>query len=126
MEDLEGNHVYRTTVLPAHTPAGCRFYFWAPPYEATADILPTTFATATAARQAMILTGDAGTQVQGKPNLLPGVDAVLYRTKFFGPDGARDWACVFAKGSVMVIVHTHRADSSASALFIAQAIASKF
>jgi hypothetical protein len=74
----------------------------------------------------MIGTGDAGTQVEGIPNIVAGVDAVLYRTKFYGPDGARDWACVFVKGRAMVIAHTHRADMSSSALYIAQAIATRF
>jgi len=73
-----------------------------------------------------VLTGQAGSQVQGKPAIVPGVDAVLYRTKFFGPDGARDWACVFAKGKVMVTVRTQRTDTSLNALLIAQAIAAKF
>ena len=126
MADLEGNRIYRTTVLTRTTPVGCRFYFWAWPYEATADIVPNTFASPDAARQAMIVTADAGTQIEGRPNIIPGVDAVLYRTKFYGPDGTRDWACAFAAGRIMVVVHTHRTDQSSSALYIAQAIAGKF
>jgi hypothetical protein len=51
---------------------------------------------------------------------------VRCRTKFFGPDGNRDWAFVFAKGTVMVVVHTRRKDSSASAFYIGHAIAGQF
>ncbi|MDT4910575.1 MAG: hypothetical protein QOI69_3816, partial [Pseudonocardiales bacterium] len=36
------------------------------------------------------------------------------------------WACVFAKGKVMVLVRTQRKDTSLNALLIAQAIAAKF
>jgi hypothetical protein len=126
MADLEGDRVYRTTVLTGMKPVGCRFYFWSGPYEAIAEIATRTFPTARAAHDAMVLTGQAGTEVAGKPDILPGVDAVLYRTKFFGPDGARDWACVFAKGRVMVTVRTQRTDTSLNALLIAQAIAPKF
>lgn len=124
--DIEGDHVYRTTVLTNHKPVGCRFYFYAGPYEAVADIVPRTFATAKDAHNAMVLTAQAGKDAMGEPNLVKGVDGVLYRTKFFGDDGDRDWACVFAKGKVMVIVHTQRKDTSRNALYIAQAIAAKF
>lgn len=123
--DIEGNHVYRTTVLTATKPVGCRFYFYAPPYEAIVSITTRTFPNAQAAHDAMVLTGQAGTRVIGQPNIVRGVDGVLYRTRFFGPDGRRDWACVFAKGKIMVIVHTHQTDTSADALFLAQAIAPK-
>jgi hypothetical protein len=125
LADLEGDRVYRTTVLTGMNPVGCRFYFYAPPYEAIAEIATRTFASRLAAHDAMVLTGQAGTEVAGKPGIVPGVDAVLYRTKFFGPDSARDWACVFAKGKVMVTVRTQRTDTSLNALLIAQAIAPK-
>jgi hypothetical protein len=126
MADLEGDRVYRTTVLTTMKPAGCRFYFYAPPYEAIAEITPRTFATSRQAHDAIVLTSRTGTDAQGKKGIVPGVDAVLYRTKFFGADGGRDWACVFAKGKVMVIVRTQRKDQSLNALLIAQAIAAKF
>jgi hypothetical protein len=123
---LEGDRVYRTTVLTRLKPVGCRFYFWALPYEAIADILPRRFATATEAYNAMVRTGDAGHQAEGQPNFVPGIDGVLYRTRFFGPDGARDWAFVFAAGRTMVIVHTQRDDIALNALLIARAIARRF
>lgn len=122
---IVGSHVYRTTVLSGLKPVGCRFYFYAPPHEAIASITTRTFPTAVDAHNAMVLTGQAGAQVSGQPNLVRGVDGVLYRTKFFGPDGERDWACAFAKGKVMVIVHTRETVTSADARFLAQAIAPK-
>jgi hypothetical protein len=125
--ELEGDRVYRMTVLTKLKPVGCRFYFIAPPYEAVADIQPRTFATATEAHNAMVLTATkTGTDAIGRPNFVPGVDAILYRTKFFGPDGGRDWACAFAKGTVMVVVHTQQNDVSLNALRLAQAIVGKF
>lgn len=122
--DIEGDHVYRTTVLTRLKPVGCRFYFYAPPYEAIADIVPRRFATALDAHNAMVLTATrTGSDAMGRPDIAPGVDAVLFRTRFFGPDGARDWACAFAKGRLMVVVHTQRADTSLNALLLAKAIA---
>lgn len=121
--DIEGDHVYRTTVLTRLSPVGCRFYFYAPPYEAIAEIAPRRFATALDAHNAMVLTATkTGTDATGKPGIAPGVDAVLYRTRFFGPDGARDWACAFAKGRLLVVVRTQRSDTSLSALLLAKAI----
>jgi putative component of membrane protein insertase Oxa1/YidC/SpoIIIJ protein YidD len=126
MADLEGDRVYRTTVLTDLKPVGCRFYFWCCQYEAIAEIAPQTFATADAARAAMIATAKVDPSAQGFHNLVPGVDAISYRTKFFGPDGARDWACAFVKGKVMVVVRTQRSDTSFNAREIVQAIAAKF
>ena len=125
--ELEGDRIYRMTVLTQLKPVGCRFYFYAPPYEAVADIQPRTFATATEAHNAMVLTATmTGTDAIGKPDFVPGVDAILYRTKFFGEDGAADWACAFAKGNVLVVVHTQQNDVSLNALRLAQAIVGKF
>jgi hypothetical protein len=123
--DIEGDHVYRTTVLTSYQPVGCRFYFYAGPFEAIADIQPFTFASATEAHNAMVLTAQAGSE-QLTDQVAPGVDGILYRTTFFGPDDKRDWACAFAKGKHLVVVHTQRDDTSRNALYIAQAVAGKF
>jgi hypothetical protein len=123
--DIEGDRVYRTVVLTTMKPVGCRFYFYAPPYEAVADIVTQTFASPTDARNAMIATGDQGHHAEGVPSLVPGVQAVLYQTEFFGPNGSNDWACVFAKGSLMVIVHTQQSNLSFNARELAKAIAPK-
>jgi hypothetical protein len=126
--DLEGDRVYRTSTITTLKPVGCRFYFWASPFEAIGDIMPTTLATATDAYNAMVATGAAGTGTIGVKDLVPGVDAVLYKTTYFGPDNAKggDWACAFAKGNVMVIVHTQQTNVSYNARAIAAAIAPKF
>ena len=128
--DIEGSHVYRTTVLTGLQPVGCRFFFYAPPYEAIADIEPHTFATTTAAYNAMVRTARAGHAVQGLPNFAPkaapGVDGISYRTRFFARDGVRDWAFVFAKGRSMVVVHTEEKTTSRNAVDIARAIVGKF
>lgn len=126
MADLEGDRIYRTTVLTVMKPVGCRFYFYAPPYEAVAEISTRTFSTSQEAHDAIVLTSQTGTAAEGRASIVPGVDAVVYRTKFFGPDGARDWACAFAKGKVMVVVRTQRFDTSLNSVLIAQAIAAKF
>ena len=121
--DIDGSRVYRTTVLTKLNPVGCRFYFWSGPFYAIADIVPTTFDTVDEAHNAMVLTGEAGKDASGRSDIVPGVDAVLFRTKFFGEDGDQDWACVFAKGKVMVVVHTERTDLSFNALELAKAVA---
>lgn len=127
VQDIEGDHVYRTTVLTGYQPVGCRFYFYAGPFEAIADFQPRTFVSALDAHNAMVLTATrTGVDADGRPDIVPGVDAVIFRTNFFGPDGRRDWACAFAKGKVMVVVHTQRSDQSVSAVSLAQAIAAKF
>lgn len=124
--DIEGDRVYRTTVLTGRTPVGCRFYFAYAAHEAVADILPTTFATATDAYNAMVRTAEAGAEQIAEPNFVPGVTGICYRTRFFGPDGAQDWAFVFAKGRVLVVVHTQRTDTSRNALYLARALAGRF
>lgn len=128
LANAEGDHVYRTATLTTLTPVGCRFYFYSAPYQAIADILPMTFSTATDAYNAMVATGAAGTETIGVKDLIPGVDAVLYKTAFLGTDAAHggDWACVFAKGPIMVVVHTQQWNVSFNARSIAAAIAGKF
>jgi hypothetical protein len=126
LADLEGDRVYRTTLLTRYHPLGCRFYFYAPPYEAIADIRPYTFSTRLAAYDAMVRTAEAGRQTIVEKDFVPGVTGIGFRTKYFGPDGFHDWAFVFAKGRHMVIVYTQRSDTSRNALYIARAIAGKF
>ncbi len=104
--------MYRTTVITTMQPVGCRFYFWAYPYDATADIVTKRYATTADARNAMVATGNAGHSAEAVKNLAPGVDAVLFQTRFDGPDGASDWACAFAKDSLLVIVHTRQTQDS--------------
>lgn len=124
MEDAEGDHVYRTSVITTTTPHGCRFYFYAAPFQAIADIVPMTFASPTEAFNAMVAT--AGPSAQPVTDLIAGVTAELFQTAFNPSDGNRDWACVFAKGNVMVVVHTQQTDVSFNARAIAALIAPKF
>jgi hypothetical protein len=126
LANIEGDRVYRTTVLTKQHPIGCRFYFYAPPYEAIAEIQPRTFASRTAAFNAMIRTARTGRELITEKNFVNGVTGICFRTKFFGADGARDWAFVFAKGKVMVVVYTQRTDTSRNAVYLAKAIAGKF
>jgi hypothetical protein len=113
-------------VLTGLHPVGCRFYFYAPPYEALADIVPHTYATPGEAHNALIAAGRQGADAIGRPNFVPGVDGILYRTKFFADDGRRDWAFAFAKGRVLVVIHTHRTDTSLNALLLGKAVVAKF
>ena len=124
--DIEGDRIYRTTVLTRLPPVGCRLYFYAPPYEAVADILPRTFKTALDAHNALVLTARLGTEPISKPSFVAGVDGILYRTTFFAQDGHRDWAFAFAKGKVLVVVHTQRTDTSLNAFDLGKAIVGKF
>lgn len=123
--DIEGNRIYRTTRLTTLTPIGCRFYFYAPPYNPTADIRPQTFPDAQRAYNAMILTARAGRDATTYKNFSAGLTGISYRTKFDKGEGYQDWAFVFVKGRVMVVVHTSQ-NRSASARYFAQAIAAKF
>lgn len=126
LADLEGDRVYRTTVLTSYHPHGCRFYFYAPPYEAIADIRPYTFGSAVEAFNAMIRTARSGHELITERDFVKGVTGICFRTKYFAADGARDWAFAFAKGTTMVIVYTQRFDTSRNGLYIAKAIAAKF
>ncbi len=124
--DIEGDRIYRTTVLTADKPVGCRFYFYAPPYEAVAEIRARTFPTAAEAHNALVLTARLGTEPLSAPNVRPGVDGISFRTKFFADDGARDWAFAFAKGRTLVVVRTQRSDTSRNAVYLGTAIIGKF
>lgn len=124
--DIEGDRVGRVTLLSGYRPTGCRFYFAYPDYQPVADILPTTFSTATQARNAMIRTAAAGSDVSTYRDFAQGLTGISYRTRFNGEDGARDWAFVFAKGTVTVVVHTQQTTSSSNARYLAAAIAAKF
>jgi hypothetical protein len=126
LANIEGDRVYRTTILTDLTPEGCRFYFYAPPYVPETEIQPHTFATHAQARDAMILTARTGRNLITEKNFVPGVTGICFQTKFFAADGDRDWAFVFAKGKTMVIVYAFQANTSRNALYIARAIAKKF
>ncbi|HEV7193592.1 MAG TPA: hypothetical protein VGN35_10325 [Jatrophihabitantaceae bacterium] len=122
---IEGDRVGRTTVLPGTKPEGCRFYFAYGPYEAVADIQIYRYDNHVVANNTMVATAKAGLRAEGIPNLIPGVPGVVFQTKFNKNDGNRDWACAFAKGSLVVIVHTQQNDTSFNAKALATAVAPK-
>lgn len=128
--DIEGDRVGVVTVLTDYSPVGCRFYFaysyGDTRHEAVADIQPFTLGTALAARNAMIRTAEAGSSAETEQDFVPGLVGIRYKTRFFGPDGAEDWAFVFAKGRHMVVVHTQQTNASLNAQQLAAAIAAKF
>ncbi len=126
MADLEGDRIYRTAVLTNYQPVGCRFYFYAPPYEAVADIRPFTFGSAKDAYDAMILTARTGRHLTTEKGFVKGLVGISFQTRYFGPDHQRDWAFVFAKGTAMVAIYTQRSDTSRNAVYIAKAVAGKF
>ena len=126
LADLEGDRVYRQTVLTKLHPVGCRFYFYAPPYPAEAEIEPHTFASPRDAFDAMILTAHTGRNLITEKNFVHGLTGICFQTKFFAEDGNKDWAFVFAKGRTMVVVYAFQTNTSRNALYIAQAIAKKF
>jgi hypothetical protein len=126
MANLEGDRVYRNTILTDLHPVGCRFYFYAPPYAAIAEIQPHTFNTATEAHDAMILTARTGHNLITEENFVRGADGICFQTKFFREDGNQDWAFVFAKGKVMVVVYAFQTNTSRNAFYIGKAIAKKF
>ena len=126
LANIEGDRVYRTTILTKLHPVGCRFYFYAPPYVPEAEIEPHTFATHAQAFDAMIRTARTGKNLITEKNFVPGVDGISFQTKFYSADGNNDWAFVFAKGKVMVVVYAFQDNVSANARYIAKAIVKKF
>jgi hypothetical protein len=124
-QDREGNKISRVAVSTAQ-PVSCRFYFWCCDFHATLEIAPTVFPTADAAYNAMVRTGQSGRNGQPAAGLAPDVDGVLYQTRFYDPDGERDWACAFAAGRTMVVVRTDQSTVSLDARRIAEAIAGRF
>jgi hypothetical protein len=126
LADVEGDRVYRQTVLTNLHPVGCRFYFYAPPYPPETEIQPHTFASAAEARDAMIRTAATGRNEIVEKNFVHGLTGICFQTKFFAEDGNRDWAFVFAKGNRMVVVYAFQTNTSRNALYIAKAIAKKF
>ncbi|WP_157749254.1 DUF2020 domain-containing protein [Jatrophihabitans sp. GAS493] len=124
----EGNHIYLTTVSKSK-PTACRFYFYSDPYNAVLEILPTTFATATEAHNAMVLTAKASpvpSSISSYPNFMPGVDLISFQTQMYAPDKGKDWAAVFAKGKTMVLVRTQQNNVSEDARHVARLVVGKF
>ncbi len=122
--DLEGNRMGLTTTFGA-SPVGCRFYFLYADHHVVLEIAPTRFTSNVLAHNAMVLTAEKGTEA-AIPRSAGGLDAVVFRTKFYGPDGASDWACAFTKGTTMVVIRTDQTNTSEDAVNVAKAIVSHF
>jgi hypothetical protein len=125
-QDEEGNRIGRTVVLRAGgRTVGCRFsYFY--DSHVVLEITSARFRSPTLAYNAMVRLGKAGTNPIPAPNLVPGVDAVLYQTSFNPPDGNLDWACSFATGDTVVTIKTDQKNVSFNARNIARTVASRF
>ncbi len=122
----EGNRIDKRYVLMARGKVvGCRFMFWTDAY-AVLEITKHTYASSDAAYNAMIRIGQRGGNSHGVKGLVPGVDAMLYQTRFYAVDGATDWACTFAKGTTVVTVKTAQNNVEFNAREIAKSIAPKF
>ena len=117
----EGKAVGRSTQLTTK-PVGCRFYLAYPDYHVVTEISVKTYPTELAAFNTVARTG--GSTAQSTPGI--GDGAVLYRTKFYRPDGNQDWSCIFAKGRTVVTIHTDELHSSVDARNVAAAIVGKF
>jgi hypothetical protein len=122
-EDLEGNRVGKVTTVST-VPVGCNFYFAYGDGHVTLQIQIQNFKSQVEAYNAMVATG--GTGAIGVPGLVPGIDAVLYQTTFYAPDGNQDWACAFATKLLIVIVKTDQKSPSLNARRVCQEIAPKF
>lgn len=125
--DREGNRIGRVVVLRQRSHVvGCEFYFdpnWGYP-RMTMRISSARYHSTSAAYTAMVRTGTRA--AIGVHDLVPGVDAVLYQTRFYAPDGDHDWACTFAKGTTVVTVVTDQTNTSEDARSVASAIAPRF
>ena len=121
--DIEGDHVYRTTVLTRMKPQGCRFYFYAGPFEAIADITTHAYANSVTAHNTLVKTVSKDKKAF-KVSIPTSQLAYVFRAAFFGQDGGNDWACIFQKGKILVVVRTQQ-PISFNARALAQAIAPK-
>jgi hypothetical protein len=117
----EGKAVGRSTVLTTK-PVGCKFYLAYPDYHVVTEITVKTYPTEVAAFNTVAHTG--GSTAESTPGI--GDGAVLYRTSFYKPDGNQDWACIFAKGKIVVTIHTDELHSSIDARNVAAAVVGKF
>lgn len=111
---------------------GCTFYPITTGY-ATSEHLPThgfpsaritvtTYQSAVSARQVLAIVSRAG----GSPSLqsVDGYVAETFQTRFYPPDGRRDWTCAFIKGPKLITVFV--AEPSSQGQTIALALAEAF
>ena len=137
----EGNRVGRV-MLTTTSPPGCNFYFEYDDSRMILQISVANYPSQTGAYNAMIRDTAAAPERIGVQGLVAQngctaqtaqedrptkcVDAVLYRTTFYAPDGNTDWAAAFAKSSRVITVKTQQNDVSFNAKNLATQIAPKF
>lgn len=139
--EAEGNRVGRVT-LTTSSPVGCNFYFEYDDSRMILQISVANYPSQTGAYNAMIrdtvaaperigvqaIVAQAGCTADTTQDDRPTkcIDAVLYRTTFYAPDGNTDWAAAFAKNSRVITVKTQQNDVSFNAKQIATLIAPRF
>lgn len=137
----EGDRVGRV-MLTTTSPPGCNFYWQYDDSRMILQISVANYPSQTGAYNAMIRDTVAAPERIGVQALIAQngcsaetsqddrptscVDAVLYRTTFYPPDGNRDWAAAFAKSSRVVTVRTQQDDVSFNAKNVAAQIAPRF
>lgn len=116
-------------------PVGCTFYpitsGYAPSEHLPKNGFPSarisvvTYPSANSARQVLAIVSRAG----GSPSLqsVNGLVAETFQTRFYPPDGAADWACVFIKGPKLITVNVaeDKSQGQSIALSLSDALASK-
>jgi hypothetical protein len=114
--DHEGNRVGRSVQL-ATTPVGCRFYFQYDPNHITGEITIQRFSTTTRAFNAVV------TAANGHPEFVDDKDigdgAISIKAAL---QGTPTWECIFAKGKLVVSVHTSQDHPSDNARTLARMI----
>lgn len=117
--DAEGDRTVHSVQL-AGTPVGCRYYFEYDPTVIIGEIRIQTFPTTTAAYNAVVVAANGHSEAYGDPSIAGG--AVLLKLPLQGKD---TWACIFAKGRVVVTAHTRQTQVAQDAKNVAVLIAPK-
>lgn len=117
--DNEGDRVGRDVQL-AENPVGCRFYFdpnWGDPTTIVGEIRIRRFSTATEAYNAMAAL--ARTHPEFVDDRSIGDGSVTIKLPL---QGENTWACVYARGNLVVIAHSRQTDVGEDARNIARAL----
>ncbi|MHA3704469.1 hypothetical protein ACXR2U_20045 [Jatrophihabitans sp. YIM 134969] len=137
----EGDRVGRV-MLTTTSPPGCNFYWQYDDSRMILQISVQNYPSQVGAYNAMIRDTIAAPERIGVQALIAQdgctaattqddrpekcVDAILYRTTFYPPDGNTDWAAAFAKSKRVVTVKTQQNDVSFNAKNVAAQIAPRF
>jgi len=117
--DAEGDRVGRVTVLQTN-PVGCRFYFAYDPSVVVGEIRLQRLGTAVEAFNAVV------TAARGHPEFVDdktiGSGSISIKLPL---QGTPTWACIFAKGNLVVTAHSRQTVVGEDARNIARSIAPK-